>query len=150
MGWLITRQRIREFPNIRGAFLIVSVLAFAVTELGRHLVRPYVRSSGFDDFGLTESNGNLGGIIVQIFFSFAIINPSKRQSYRLAAFFSIGYIVYEFAQPFLPKGTFDWNDVWGTVLGYCVAMPVLWLLWRIFPSPSGDQKADIEQKATGP
>lgn len=43
------------------------------------------------------------------------------------------YIVYEVLQPYLPRGTFDWNDVFGTLLGLAIALPVLWILWRIFP-----------------
>ena len=120
--------------------MILSVLAFVVTEVGRHVVRPYVRSSGINDCGLTDSIGNLGGILVQIFFSHSILNPDRIQSYRLAAFFAIGYVVYEFVQPLLPRGTFDWNDVVGTALGYCAAVLIITILWRVFPPSETDKK----------
>jgi glycopeptide antibiotics resistance protein len=47
----------------------------------------------------------------------AIFNSPRKQGYRLIAFFVIGYIVYEIVQPLLPKGIFDWLDIYGTVLG---------------------------------
>jgi hypothetical protein len=138
MGWLVTPQRFLVFSRFRVACAILSGLAFLVTEAGRHVLRPYIRSSGLNDYGVTDSIGNLGGILVQIFFSLSILNPDMAQSYRLAAFFTIGYIGYEFLQPYLPRGTFDWNDVLGTVLGYCFAVPVIWILWRIFPQSGAD------------
>jgi len=55
--------------------------------------------------------------VAQIFFGLMIINPPKKRGIRLIAFFSVGYIVYEIAQLFLPKGVFDWKDVYGTLLG---------------------------------
>ena len=138
MGWLVTPQRFLAPSKFRLACVVLSAMAFVVTEVGRHVLRPYVRSTGVDDYGLTDSIGNLGGIIVQIFFSLSILNPEKAQSYRLAAFLAIGYICYEFVQPYLPRGTFDWNDILGTVLGYCVAVSLIWMLWRVLPQSGTD------------
>ena len=133
MGWLATPARIRIPDMVRGAFLCVSVLAFIVTELGRHVYRPYVRAHSISDFGLAGSIGNLGGIVVQIFLMLAVMNPTRKQSYRLAAFLSVGYIVYEFLQPILPRGTFDWNDVFATLIGFCISTLILSVIWWRFP-----------------
>jgi len=133
MGWLGTSARIRIPDRVRGAFLCVSVLAFIVTELGRHVYRPYVRAHAIHDFGLADSIGNLGGIVVQIFLMLAVMNPTRMQSYRLSGFLSVGYIVYEFVQPILPRGTFDWKDVFGTLLGLCLSILILSIVWRRFP-----------------
>ena len=58
---------------------------------------------------------------------------------RLAGFFSLGYILYEFAQPVLPKGVFDWKDVYGTAIGLSLSLPVLALLWRLYPVTKAGQ-----------
>ena len=89
--------------------------------------------------GFTDCIGNLGGIVVQIFLGLAVFNPTKQQSYRLAAFFSLGYVLYEFAQPVLPRGVFDWKDVYGTAIGFCLSLPMLALLWRLFPVRKAEQ-----------
>ncbi len=72
--------------------------------------------------------GNLGGIIVQVFFSLAILNSQKRKAYNVIGFLVAGYILYEVLQPFLPKGVFDWKDIYGTLIGGFVSVLFLLLL----------------------
>ena len=133
MGWRLTREQILELRPARLAMLLVAALAFGVTEFGRFVGRPYVRQTGIDDYGLTDSVGNLGGIVVQIFAVLAVCNPTRVHGYCMAAFMAVGYVAYEFAQPYLPKGTFDWNDVIGTGIGLCLSVPIIWLIWRFLP-----------------
>jgi len=124
------RQRLRQFDMPRLALFLVSVAAYLVTEFGRFVWRPYVREHGIDDFGLADSIGNLGGIVVQIFFTLAVVNPARRVRYGLVAFLVCGYILYEVLQPVLPRGVFDWNDVWATVIGGAFCIPLLLLFDR--------------------
>jgi len=133
MGWFATRQRFFKPDKIRIAFLVITVGAFFITELGRNVYRPFIRSNGIQDFGIADSIGNLGGIIVQIFFICAILNPSRIQSYRWAGFLSVGYIAYEFVQPYLPRGVFDWKDIFGTLIGFTISLIILWSIWYIYP-----------------
>jgi hypothetical protein len=119
--------------------LLLGGAAFAVTEFGRFVLRPLVRQHGFDDFGFTGSIGNLGGILVMIFLGCALLNPTREQSFRLAAFYSVGFVIYEFVQPILPRGVFDWNDVIGTCIGYLISLPILSGVWHASnPQPVGD------------
>lgn len=133
MGFFITRERLFKRSGTRFAFLLIGAAAFAVTEFGRFICRPYVQEKGINDFGLTDSIGNFGGIVVQIFLGLALMNATRRQSYRLATFFIVGYVLYEFAQPVLPRGVFDWNDVYGTIIGFLFSVLVLTLMWRLMP-----------------
>lgn len=126
--------RMKRFSVRRLWYLGIAIVAFILTETGRHILRPIVREHQFNDFGVTDSIGNFGGIIVQIFFTLSILNSNKPQSYRLAIFLSCGYILYEFLQPVLPKGTFDWNDVLGTLYGFILAAILLTALWKIKPA----------------
>ena len=74
------------------------------------------------------SVGNSGGIIVQILFGIFIFHSTKRKGIRLIAFFVIGYILYEIVQPFLPKGVFDWKDIYGTIIGGVLGLLIPWLI----------------------
>ncbi len=130
MGFFVDRDRLFKPSGTRFVFLLIGAASFIVTEFGRFPIRRFVRANNIDDFGLTDSIGNFGGIVVQIFLGLAIMNATRSQSYRLAAFFSVGYVVYEFAQPVLPRGVFDWNDVFGTIIGFVVSLMVLSVIWR--------------------
>lgn len=130
MGWLTTPSRIFLPARTRVVFLVVAVGAFVATEFGRYIYRPWAHQRSLVDFGLADSVGNLGGIIVQLFMTLAIVNATREQSFRLALFLSCGYIAYEFAQPYLPKGTFDWRDVVATVVGGALSCAILWMIWR--------------------
>ena len=131
MGWLGSSERIRQPRKLRLLFLAIAVGSFVVTESVRLGLRPRLRAAGIHDSWLTGSIGNLGGILVQIFVTLAMLNPTRAQSYRLAAFLSLGYVVYEFLQPVLPRGTFDWNDVLATALGFLIAAAILTGIWLV-------------------
>ena len=138
MGWLATRERILRPSRVRLGFLAVAALAFFVTEFGRFVYRPYVRRNDISDFGLADSIGNIGGIVVQIFVVIAAYNSTKKQSFRIAPLLATGYVVYEFLQPVLPKGVFDWKDVYGTLVGLGISFAILWIIWRISPERASD------------
>lgn len=114
-------------------FLSLAVAAYLVTEFGRFVYRPWVVANGVDDFGLAGSIGNLAGILVQIFFVLTIVRYDRKWSYILAAVLAGGYVLYECSQLWLAGSTFDWNDIWATVIGYCIAVPLIRLAWRWFP-----------------
>jgi hypothetical protein len=108
----------------RLTFLAATVLAFFGTEFGRFVYRPFIYQNNINDFGLADSVGNWGGIVVQIFFGMTILNPPYKKGFRLIGFFVAGYILYEALQPILPKGTFDWLDIYGTLVGGVIGIIV--------------------------
>ncbi len=75
-GWLIftDRESFRTIDLFRLLYAAIAVSAFLLTEVGRNLYRPYVYENGINDFGIADSMGNLGGIVVQVFFSLAFLN----------------------------------------------------------------------------
>jgi glycopeptide antibiotics resistance protein len=123
-------EHIRTIDIRRIAYAITFLLSFILTELGRNYYRPYIYENNINDLGIADSIGNLGGIIVQIFFGLMLLNSSKKKGFHVIAFFIGGYILYEILQPILPKGVFDWLDIYGTILGGFVAI-LLYLLIHV-------------------
>lgn len=121
-------ESLRTIDTRRIIYLLIAVVFFVLTELGRNVYRPYIYSNNIDDFGLADSIGNLGGIVVQIFFSLAILNSPLTKAWRVIGFIVIGYIIYEAAQPYLPRGTFDWRDIYGTVTGGAISAVILLII----------------------
>ena len=122
------REALRTVDLLRLLYALTAVVAFLLTEAGRQIYRPYIYRNDINDFGLADSIGNLGGIVVQIFFSLAILNSRKGKAYNVVGLVVAGFILYEFAQPYLPRGVFDWLDVLATLVGGLVSVLFLLLL----------------------
>ncbi|MCF7833050.1 MAG: hypothetical protein K9N05_05700 [Candidatus Marinimicrobia bacterium] len=122
------KEHIRTIDIRRIAYTVTFLLSFLLTELGRNNYRPYIYENNINDLGIADAMGNLGGIVVQIFFGLAILNPSIKKGYRVIAFFVGGYILYEIIQPILPKGVFDWLDIYGTILGGAIGILFYFLI----------------------
>lgn len=122
---------IRTIDLFRIIYLIIAALAFFITEAGRYIYRPFIYRNEINDYGIADSIGNSGGIIVQIFFMLAILNSPGEKVFRVIGFVTVGYVVYEIIQPYLPKGVFDWKDIYGTVIGGIVAFIIILLIRKI-------------------
>ena len=125
-------EKLRTIDTRRVIYVVVFILSFFVTEIGRHVYRPIIYQNEINDFGLADSIGNLGGIIAQVFLSLALLNPNLKQGFRIIGFLIIGYVFYEIVQPILPKGTFDWKDVFGTILGGVLAGIIFFIIQKYF------------------
>lgn len=122
---------LKTIDSLRILYACIAVLFFIITELGRKVYRPYIYSNDINDLGIADSIGNLGGVVVQIFFSLAILNSPKNKTFRVILFIILGYILYEILQPYLPRGVFDWLDIYGTILGGIVSILILYSINRI-------------------
>ena len=62
------KASIKTIDSRRIIYFVIAVLFFFLTEIGRNIYRPYIYTNNIDDYGIADSIGNSGGIIVQIFF----------------------------------------------------------------------------------
>ncbi|MEJ2594799.1 MAG: hypothetical protein P8100_06660 [bacterium] len=120
------KDSIQTIDSKRIIYLVIAVSFFLLTEMGRKIYRPYIYQNNIEDFGLADSIGNLGGIVVQIFLTLAILNSPGKKGVFIIVFIVLGYILYEILQPFLPRGVFDWKDIYGTLIGGTIAT-LIWL-----------------------
>ncbi|MGI9585221.1 MAG: hypothetical protein ACR2N7_06480 [Acidimicrobiia bacterium] len=128
--WLLFTdgEALRTVDVLRLAYAATAIGAFLLTEAGRNIYRPYIYETGINDFGLADSIGNLGGIVVQVFVSLALLNSRKTKAFNVVGFLVAGFILYEIIQPYLPKGVFDWKDIYGTIIGGIISAFLVVLL----------------------
>ncbi len=131
-NFFIDKGKLRIIDTFRIYYFSISVFSFILTEVGRYIYRPFIYQNQINDFGIADSVGNWGGIIVQIFLGLSIINPNKKKGIRLIIFFVLGYVAYEIMQPILPKGVFDLQDVYGTLIGGAFSLSVFLLINWLF------------------
>ena len=135
--WLLFTdgEALRTVDVLRLAYAATAIGAFLLTEAGRKIYRPYIYETGINDFGIADSIGNLGGIVVQVFVSLALLNSRKTKAFNVIGFLVAGFILYEIIQPYLPKGVFDWKDIYGTIIGGIISAFLVVLL-RLVINPN--------------
>ena len=138
MDFFLTKGRLFKMNALRLAYFVAFVSFFVLTEIGRKVYRPYIYRMHIDDFGIADSRGNSLGTLTQIFFYLGLFNATQKQSYRLIAFVTLGYIGYEIVQPYLPRGIFDWRDVFATLAAGIFSALVVTVVHAIFPEHRAD------------
>ena len=134
-NFFFDKEKFRTIDTHRIIYFFIFICSFGITEIGRTIYRPFIYENGINDFGIADSIGNSGGIVVQIFFGLALINSTFKKGLYLIAFFVVGYIVYEILQPILPRGVFDWKDIYGTLIGGVIGL-ILFLLLNLLVKKS--------------
>lgn len=86
-NFFLDKENIRRLDTFRIIYFVMFLLSFVLTEIGRYVYRPYIYENNINDFGIADSMGNLGGIIVQIFFGLTVFNSTKKKGLRLISFF---------------------------------------------------------------
>ncbi|MFC2088322.1 hypothetical protein ACFLSX_01880 [Calditrichota bacterium] len=125
------KEQFRTIDTYRIVYFFTAIFWFFITEAGRFIYRPFIYVNHINDFGIADSIGNSGGIIVQIFITLAVLNSPGIKVFRVITFLTIGYILYEIVQPYLPRGVFDWIDIYGTVAGGIIASLFFLILHKI-------------------
>ena len=130
-NFFFDKEKIRTIDTFRILYFVTFLITFLLTEIGRYIYRPFIYENNINDYGIADSMGNLGGIIVQIFFGLTLLNSTKKKGFRIISFLVLGYILYEIAQLYLPKGVFDWKDIYGTIIGGLIGLLLFLLLHKV-------------------
>ena len=116
------KNNLKTVDNYRISYLSIFITSLLITEIGRNIYRPFIYNNNINNFRIADSIGNFGRIIAQVFFGFLIFNPLKNKGFRLIVFYVIGYMLYEVLQPLLPRGVFNWKDIYGTIIGGVIGL----------------------------
>jgi|GEM_PF-780858 len=125
---LIDKDRIFRIDSRRIAFLVIFLVMFIVTEIGRKIYRPFIYANDIFDFWIADTIGNFTGTIAIVFFDLAGINPDYRQGKTFILIITSGLIVYELLQYFSPKSITDWRDIVATVVAGLISWGIYELL----------------------
>jgi hypothetical protein len=116
------RRRLFTFSRARLINTLVAATAFALTEIGRDIYRPYVYSRDLNDFGIADTMGNHLGTVAIVFFTLAISHAGPQDGLLMMAVIVPGLVLYEFAQELMRDSTFDWRDVLATLIGGAISI----------------------------
>ncbi len=129
-GDFITKDNLLRFDKKRLVYFLIFVVAFALTEIGREVYRPYIYENGINDFGVADTVGNFFGTITQVYFMLFLLNPTYKNGLWFFPFFVIGYSIYEITQLFIEGSYFDRKDIVATVLAGGLALLLYQQIFR--------------------
>lgn len=112
----VNKERLVKIDKIRIIYFSIFLFAFALTEIGREIYRPYIYANGFYDYGIADTIGNFYGTITQIYFMLFLVYPTYKNGKFFFPFFVFGYALYEVWQLFLEGSIFDWKDIVATLI----------------------------------
>ena len=112
-----SHQKFLTWNRLRSAYVLVFLLSFVLTELGREIYRPYIYTHGLNDFGIADTMGNHLGAVTLVFFILAVMNATRQEALIVIATVTIGYVGYEFVQQFLPGSVVDPKDMVASIVG---------------------------------
>lgn len=122
------RHKMLVWSSRRLAYLMLFVVAFCLTELGRYVYRPFVYERGLSDFGLADTMGNHLGAVTLVFFILFVMHATRVESYIVLGVVTFGYVGYELAQRLLPGSTSDPKDIVASLIGGVIALLLLRLV----------------------
>jgi len=125
------RHKIFTWDGRRTAFVLTFLLAFALTEFGRTVYRPFVYRAGLNDFGIADTMGNHIGAVAQVFFILAVMNATRQEGLIVIGVVTIGYVGYEFVQRALPGSVSDPLDAVASVVGGVLSLTLFILIDRL-------------------
>lgn len=140
MGFFATQERLFLKTPLRFLYLGGFIMFFILTEIGRKIYRPWIFHNHINDFGIAGTIGNSLGTMTLMFLLLGLYNCTTIQSYRIIGSVALGIIGYEFAQTILPRGTFDWGDVFATI-GAGIFSAIIVTLVHFLYSRNQDKKS---------
>ena len=110
----------------------LGALWFLITEAMRSLYRPWIYSHGYADFHLADTIGSSGGAITAVLVLPALVCRKNKGPAVLPTSIGVGVgqIVYEFLQPWVKTGLFDWYDVIAAAVGGGIGVLIVSLVLR--------------------
>lgn len=143
------RHKLLTWSHRRTAYLLVFLVAFAMTEAGRNVYRPFVYRSGWRDLGIADTMGNHLGAVTLVFFILAVMHATYHEGLIVVGVVTFGYIAYEFAQPLLPGSTADTKDAVASVVGGVASWWLLRWTCRRAEMPTDPGWRDVARREDG-
>src|SRR4051812_31120721 len=104
-------------PDVRrrSINLLVGLGALLLTELGRHVYRPFIYAREIYDFHVADTMGNSAGTLTTIFVMLAVFSPAEEFDDRIIVSATVGLVLYELGQPLMGNPVDPW-DVAATLI----------------------------------
>jgi hypothetical protein len=118
----------------RVSLVVAGVAVLVLTEYGKSSYRPYAWAHNLRDLGLAEGLPSLGGTITAMLLLTGLLSRRENGAVPTALCIAGGCLAYEFLQPVLRTGVFDWTDVLFVLMGTAIGWLAVKALMSDFAS----------------
>jgi hypothetical protein len=115
--------------RLKKSSLLIFLLAFIITEVGRSFYRPYIYSEEIRDFFIADTIGNSLGTIATIFFILTIIGKGSQKDVFIILYVVVGLILYE-GFNILSNYPVDIKDIICILIFGLISLLIYWVLLK--------------------
>lgn len=117
-----------NLTSLNRCTLLIAIIAWSITELGRSFYRPYIYENKIEDYFIADTIGNSFGTMTAIFMILTLSGKGTNKDWILVLIIIAGLLVYELLN-LTGKTAIDINDMIATVIfGSISALIYLFLL----------------------
>ena len=137
IGWGV-RYNLRKkkaYTPLKRATLVIGLVCFFLTEMGRSFYRPYVYAHHIHDFFIADTLGNTFGTMTAIFMVITLAGSGTHRDWKLVVLIIAGLVAYECLN-LTGRTRFDVNDVVMTLVFGCISCLIYVVLLRKYSGTS--------------
>ena len=118
-----------KLTSLKKITLLIAIVAFSITELGRSFYRPYIYANKIDDYFLADTIGNSFGTVTAIFMILTLSGKGTSKDWNIVFIIIAGLIIYEFLN-LTGKTAIDVNDIIATVVFGTISVLIYFFLLK--------------------
>ena len=145
LGWvtLYYLKKSGKINLLRKTTLLIALIAFLLTELGRSFYRPFIYANNINDYFIADTIGNSLGTATAIFFILTISGKGNSKDFILILIIVLGLLLYE-ASNLLFNYPVDIHDMISTVIFGIISGLLYWRLLKKSPEIKKFRSGDNE------
>lgn len=114
-GVLHYLKKHNNLTSLNKRTLLIAILSYAITELGRSFYRPYIYENKIVDYFIADTIGNSFGTMTAIFMILTLSGKGTNKDWMIVVIIIAGLLVYELFN-LTGKTAIDINDMIATVV----------------------------------
>lgn len=118
-----------KLTSLKKITLLIAIVAFSITELGRSFYRPYIYANKIDDYFIADTIGNSFGTVTAIFMILTLSGNGTNKDWKIVITIIVGLIIYELLN-LTGKIPIDVNDIIATVIFGTISALIYFVLLK--------------------
>ncbi len=137
-----------KYTPIRKKLLLIMLICYFITEVGRSFYRPYIYSNHIFDFYIADTLGSSFGTLTAMFMVILLVGKSDLKDMYLMVVIILGLMLYEVSD--IGKASYDPHDMLAIIIFGIIGLIIYYTLLKLTTTQdpnSNPIKQNTTQKA---